>query len=462
MSTIAIVIAAYNEEHTIRDLAERVLQQCPNLFVVDDGSADGTVAALQGLPLTLLRHRDNQGKAAALWTGFRAALAHGAEAVVTLDGDGQHSPEDIPRLAGRGRERPGDIVIGSRMAQAGAFPRARLYANRFANFWISWAAGYWIEDSQSGFRLYPTALLRQLNVRPTPADSFVFESEILIEAARRGFGSVAVPIAAVYRHQARPSHFRPVADILRITRMVGGRLLKSRMNPRGLYEVAARPTLERLAALRQGGAASLLLSLLVMLASLGVSYLWAVAHTARVGKRTRCTATGVDVLLVPGLALSAGAVSDDFARRLDRAARLLAEAPQRRVLLLGGRAHGPGGISEAEAGRAYLSRRGVPGEAMMLEERSRNTLENLRHARAMLPPGATSALITNRYHLARCHALASSLRIAHVLCAAEDRFRWSPAMLLHVFREAFHLHWFHVGRLWARWSGNGELLRRIT
>src|SRR4051812_34533605 len=94
----AIVIPAFNEARTIRDIAQRALSQCRDVIVIDDGSTDGTAAALSDLPLILVRHQTNEGKGAALWDGFTRAMALGVDAVVTLDGDGQHRPEDVARL----------------------------------------------------------------------------------------------------------------------------------------------------------------------------------------------------------------------------------------------------------------------------------------------------------------------------------------------------------------------------
>lgn len=229
-SRIAVVIPAYNEAAAIRDVAERALGQQIGVIVVDDGSSDGTRDALAGLPVTLLVNERNMGKAATLWRGMRYALARGAEAVVTLDGDGQHRPEDIPRLVGAWQANPHSIVIGARLHERDRIPTARYRANRFANFWIGWAAGYPIADSQSGFRVYPAELLRRIQIPHDRRHSFVFESELLIEAGRRGFRSIAVPIAAIYPEHARASHFRPVLDIARIARMIGWKLLS-----RGLY-----------------------------------------------------------------------------------------------------------------------------------------------------------------------------------------------------------------------------------
>ena len=143
--------------------------------------------------------RTNQGKGASLMDGMRYALAQRAACVVTLDGDGQHRPEDLSRLLACGQSWPGRIVIGSRRASGRAAPRARFIANRVADFWVSWAARHPIDDSQSGFRVYPAELLRLIAARAALARGFAFESEILIEAARLGFHTVAVDI----RHDLR-------------------------------------------------------------------------------------------------------------------------------------------------------------------------------------------------------------------------------------------------------------------
>jgi glycosyltransferase involved in cell wall biosynthesis len=232
--SLAVVIPAYNEAATIRSVAERALAQVPRVIVVDDGSVDGTAAALSGLPVTLISNPRNLGKAASLWRGMAVALAENATAVITLDGDGQHRPEDIPRLLETHRHQPGALVVGARLHEGGKIPAERYLANRFANFWIAWAAGQRVEDSQSGFRVYPAELLRSLPPHLGRAAGFVFESEVLIEAGRRGARLAWVQIPAVYELSARPSHFRPVADIALITRMVAWKLLSRGLYLRGL------------------------------------------------------------------------------------------------------------------------------------------------------------------------------------------------------------------------------------
>ena len=234
MSAAAVVIPAYNEAATIRDVAARALAQLPLVIIVDDGSTDDTAAALEGLQVILLRNESNRGKACSLRRGADEAVRRGAAAIITLDGDGQHCPEDIPPLLTAWRAEPRRIVIGSRLHAREAIPTARYRANRFANFWISWAAGQAIADTQSGFRVYPASLFARAKAGYGTAASFVFESEILIEAGQAGMEIACVPINAVYNARARASHFRPVVDIARIVRMVAWHLLVRGLYLRGL------------------------------------------------------------------------------------------------------------------------------------------------------------------------------------------------------------------------------------
>lgn len=234
MNDHAIIIPAYNESKTIREVVQRALALCQHVIVIDDGSIDGTADEIADLPVVLLRNDRNSGKAASLWRGMQYAMNRGASAVISLDGDGQHEPEDIPRFLEMARKYPNHIIIGSRLADRRAIPARRYYANRVANFLISWAAGYYIKDSQSGFRLYPASLLRNPKLRVSTTYGFVLESEILIEAARRGVYSLNLPISAIYKPTSRASHFRPVLDIVRIGRMLAWRLISRGLYPWGL------------------------------------------------------------------------------------------------------------------------------------------------------------------------------------------------------------------------------------
>jgi glycosyltransferase involved in cell wall biosynthesis len=231
-----VVIPAYNEAATVYDVAARARQYCPHVIVVDDGSTDRTAERLTDLDIILLRNERNAGKADSLWQGFQRALAEGAVAVITLDADGQHAPEDIPSFMRAALHDPEALVIGARRSAQRKSSRCRYVANRVADFWISWAAGRPIQDSQSGFRLYPAEFLSTLRLKHGPAQSFVLESEVLIEAGRRGVHCVHIPIGVGPRAGPRSSHFRPVVDVLRITRMVSWRILQRGLGLRRLVQ----------------------------------------------------------------------------------------------------------------------------------------------------------------------------------------------------------------------------------
>lgn len=238
---VVIVVPAYNEAATIADMIERCLRTGRAVIVVDDGSTDATAAIAADYPIELMRNDNNIGKAASLMKGMRRAVQNGADIIATLDGDGQHRPEDLGRLLDAIRRHPGAIVIGSRLHDRAAFPRARYIGNRIADFWISWACGYRVEDSQSGFRLYPGTLLGMVDLPHGPDRGFVFESEILIEAAHAGVRSHSVPIPALYEGTlVRASHFQPLRDVLRIIRMVAWKLISRGMYPLGLWRVLTR------------------------------------------------------------------------------------------------------------------------------------------------------------------------------------------------------------------------------
>ena len=238
-----IVVPAYNEARTIRAIAEAALALCPRVVVVDDGSTDATAACLHDLPLTLLAHSANQGKAASLRSAFRHALANGASGVVTIDGDGQHDVADAVVLLALWRRHPDCIVLGSRLHDKSSFPLARYVANRVACFWISCAARHPIADSQTGFRVYPGAVMALALGDGVRSGRFTFESELLIEAARREHSTLAVPIAARYCGQARASHYPSIVDTTRIVLMVASRLLRPRRRPSRPTSAAGRRSL---------------------------------------------------------------------------------------------------------------------------------------------------------------------------------------------------------------------------
>lgn len=209
------------------------------------------------------------------------------------------------------------------------------------------------------------------------------------------------------------------------------------------------------------GILTLLLSTLVVAATCGLSLVWASGRVIRVARATPTDAAG-EYAIVLGLRLDQDQVTPGFALRLERARQLYEQGRCRRLLLLGGLT-GNATTTEARRGREFLLARGVPAEAILTEDGSRHTLENLQHARAMLgTPCPDLVLITSRYHLARSSALAEGLRLPHRPCAAEERLTLSPGQAGRLLAEGFFLHWYHVGRAWSLATRNRKSLARIT
>ncbi len=212
---IAVLIPALNEELAIRAVVSAALAVCADVIVVDDGSTDATLERIADLPISVIRHATPKGKGEGLRAGFREALRRGFDAVVTMDGDGQHDAADIPRLVAAAREYPDHLVIGARIRTRENQPNARRRANAVADWGISWGCGIPVADTQSGQRYYPRRALELVDIA---AGGFVFEAAILIAATRElGLGVVSVPIETRYHAGARRSHFRPVIDVTRIT-----------------------------------------------------------------------------------------------------------------------------------------------------------------------------------------------------------------------------------------------------
>ncbi|HEV8643084.1 MAG TPA: glycosyltransferase family 2 protein [Methylomirabilota bacterium] len=220
-----IVIPAFNEAATVGRVVSAARRYGP-VLVIDDGSTDGTAAIALAAGGEVIRHRRRLGKGQALRTGMVMARQRGATHVVTLDGDGQHAPGDLPAVLAAARESPRAIIIGSRVGSDGeagdVVPAGRLNAIRVAGFFVDWAGGLRLRDTQSGFRVYPVAGLDELQPR---RGGFVFETEVLIAAAARSIAIREVAITVIAR-AARRSRFRPIGDGLAISAYLAGRVLK--------------------------------------------------------------------------------------------------------------------------------------------------------------------------------------------------------------------------------------------
>jgi hypothetical protein len=213
-----ILIPVHDEAATIASVVAAARRHGP-VLVVDDGSRDDSGARAAAAGAEVLRHARRLGKAQALRTGIDAARGRGVELLVTLDGDGQHDPDDLRALLAAAAPRT--IVIGGRLARAEALPADRLNAIRIAGFFVNWAGGVRLLDTQSGFRVYPLALFDE--VRATRG-GFVFETEVLLAAVARGWRVTEVPVTVRARAGQR-SRFRPVQDGVAIGGFIAARAL---------------------------------------------------------------------------------------------------------------------------------------------------------------------------------------------------------------------------------------------
>jgi len=218
-----IVIPVFNEASTIRDIVHQVGRH-GDVLVVDDGSSDGTGEAAYSAGADVIRLGCRAGKGAALRRAFGEALARGVHRVLTMDGDGQHDPSDIPRLLEAAAKAPDALVIGGRLGgPAGILPPGRVAAMRVAGFFINWVTGVNVSDTQSGFRVYPTSLVEDVKPR---RGGFVLESEMLIRAAVTGWRVLEVPVFAI-PFADRRSRFRPVRDGAAVGAYLAGQIVKT-------------------------------------------------------------------------------------------------------------------------------------------------------------------------------------------------------------------------------------------
>ncbi|MEW6108242.1 MAG: glycosyltransferase family 2 protein [Nitrospirota bacterium] len=188
-------------------------KQISDIIVVDDGSGDSTSRLAEEAGAYVLRHKTNMGKGMALRTGFAHALEKGFDAVLTLDADGQHDPSEIKKFFREFINNSGDIIIGTRLRDKAAVPLYRYIPNRIGVFFISWAAGCRIDDTQSGFRLYRKEVLESISLH---TKGFETETEVLIKAGKMGFRIRNIPVSAIY-HSDYKTNFRPVRDFYRIS-----------------------------------------------------------------------------------------------------------------------------------------------------------------------------------------------------------------------------------------------------
>lgn len=212
---ICILIPTYNNEKTLRRVINGVLAYTQNIIIVNDGSTDSTPQILKEYPqLTVLSVSENKGKGNGLKTGFRKAKELGYSYAITIDSDGQHYPDDIPVFVeALLAEKNEVLLIGNRNMSQDGIPKKSSFGNRFSNFWFWFETGIKLEDTQSGYRLYPLHKIPKKYFTP----KFEFEIEIIVRTAWRHIPVKNVPIKVLYDPAERVSHFRPFKDFTRIS-----------------------------------------------------------------------------------------------------------------------------------------------------------------------------------------------------------------------------------------------------
>ena len=213
---IVVGIPAYNEEKTIGGIVRRVraLGLVEDVVVVDDGSSDDTAAVAEAAGASVLRHKINIGAGGATRTCFDAARKRGATLLVTLDGDGQHNPDEIPDVIAPILNNGADIVIGSRFLKIdNEVPLHRSLGIRFITFLCNLGSKARVTDAQSGFRAYGEETLRCLTIMDR---GFGFSIETLIQARGKGLTIAEVPVSCIYNsasHTRSPLVHGPIVAV---------------------------------------------------------------------------------------------------------------------------------------------------------------------------------------------------------------------------------------------------------
>ncbi|MBU8933074.1 MAG: glycosyltransferase family 2 protein [candidate division Zixibacteria bacterium] len=217
--SILVLIPAYNAEKYLDELVPRCLKYVcdSNLLLVNDGSTDDTLEVLRRLGVKYISFSENRGKGAALMAGFEYAIKEGYRSVLTIDADLQHLPEEIPRFFALDNGRR--LIVGTRHMTLKIMPLARWLTNNLTSMIISIFSTQRVRDSQSGFRLIPTDVLRSI---PLGSVRYDFESEMLFSAGAAGVTMAEVPISTVY--EGSHSYINPFVDTGRFVRQIWKRI----------------------------------------------------------------------------------------------------------------------------------------------------------------------------------------------------------------------------------------------
>jgi len=213
-TSFCVIVPTYNNQKTLKKVLDSILDFTSNVIIVNDGSTDSTSEILkQYSQLTQIHHPKNLGKGRALRNGFRKAIELDFEYAITIDSDGQHFAADIPIFIEAIQNEPNALLIGSRNMTQENVPKKSSFGNKFSNFWFKFETGIKLDDTQSGFRLYPLRLLPKRFY----TNKFEFEIEVIVRAAWKGIVVKNIPIQVLYDPAERVSHFRPFRDFTRIS-----------------------------------------------------------------------------------------------------------------------------------------------------------------------------------------------------------------------------------------------------
>lgn len=214
-SAFCAIIPAYQEAASVGEMVRRAREFVPAVFVVDDGSTDGTAREAASAGAEVLSHDRNRGKGVAINTGFQHARARGFHIVITLDADGQHDPSDIPRFIDAYVRTGIPVIVGNRIAHSAAIPFLRRCVNRIMSHLLSRQMGQYLPDTQCGFRLYRCDVIPFVSAK---SERYAAESEILLHVAARDIRMDSLPITVVPKRGG--NHVHPFLDAVRFFLML--------------------------------------------------------------------------------------------------------------------------------------------------------------------------------------------------------------------------------------------------
>jgi glycosyltransferase involved in cell wall biosynthesis len=215
MNKICAVIPAYNEEKSLGLLLKKIKAHPIDIIVVDDGSTDQTTLIAEQEGAYIIRHSANEGKGGALRDGLRFALEKGYDIIISLDGDGQHDPDEIPLFIEKINASEAGIIIGNRLHSPKGMPASRLFINKLFSGLTSKVCGQNIPDALCGYRIIKKEVLKNIILK---SERFDIDPEILIKSAKAGFKLDSINIRCIYAEES--SHIRPMQDGNRFFRLI--------------------------------------------------------------------------------------------------------------------------------------------------------------------------------------------------------------------------------------------------